>query len=389
MNLMERCCTYNYDDAAGHAAISLPIRCSGGSMTTTNNDNNNNNNMLQQEQELQIRPSSSQDEVEGPYCLSTSARSFADHLRSQFLNNVRGFEFRDRFEVYVFLRRNILTVIYIMISVIITWESSVEALRTRMHLTIAFPLYLPPAISLALTAVWGNALVPGNVLGLYFSRLYIIWRGPMHFSTLNTMVMLPVAILDTLQSHTGAFFLRKFLANGGVKKIPTIDMVTEAVLYVLIVTGDTFAYCLATTVLITITPLVEWHGYWRFWSTWWLGILSAMITVSPLVVHLMAWKCQASLRRPEKVLECIVVSAITLGFMVPIFIFNINSFRPLPYLCFCIVTYTAFRFNRVGWCLAVTTIAYFCSFWSIRERGSVYILSGSPVVAAPDLIIQV
>jgi hypothetical protein len=358
--------------------------------TAATTTNNNNNNMLQQEQELEIRPSSSpQDEVGGPYCLSTSARSFADDLRSQFLNNVRGIEVRDRFEAYIFLRRNILTVIYIMISIIITWESSVEALRTRMHLTIAFPLYLPPAISLALTAVWGHALAPGNFLGLYFSRLYIIWRGPMNFSTLNTMVMLPVAFLDTLQSHTGAFFLRKFLSNGGVKKLPTIDMVSEAVLFVLIVIGDTFAYCLATTVLITLTPLVEWQGYWRFWSTMWLGILAAMITVSPLVVHLMAWKCQPSLRRPEKVLECLVVSAITLGFMVPLFIFNITSFRPLPYLCFCIVTYTAFRFNRVGWSLAVTTIAYFCSFWSIRERGSVYILSGSPAPAATDLIIQV
>lgn len=360
--------------------------CSGGSMSTAANnddDDDDDNNMVQQQQELQIRPSSSQDEAGNPHGLSTSAWSFTDHLRSQLLNNVRGFE------VYVFLRQNILTVIYIMISVIITLESSVEALRTRMHLTIAFPLYLPHAVSLALTAVWGITIAPGNCLGLYFAHLYIIRRGSLQFSTLNTMVMLLVAVLETLQSHTGAFFLRKFLTNGGVKKIPTIDMVTEAVLYVLIVSGISFVYCVATTVLITITPLVDWHGYWRFWSTWWLGTLSALITVTPLVMHLMDWNCHASLRRPGKVLEGIVVSAVSLGFMVPIFIFNINSFRPLPYLCFCIVTYTAFRFNRVGWCLSVAAIAYFCSFWSIRERGSVYVFSGSPAPASSDLIIQV
>lgn len=45
------------------------------------------------------------------------------------------------------------------------------------------------------------------------------------------------------------------------------------------------------------------------------------------------------------VLEVVVVSTFGLWFMVPIFIFDINSFWPSPYVCFCIITYTAFRFN--------------------------------------------
>ena len=62
------------------------------------------------------------------------------------------------------------------------------------------------------------------------------------------------------------------------------------------------------------------------------------------------------------VLGAVVASTFGRWFMVPIFIFNINNFRPLPYLCFCIITYTAFWFNRVGWCFSVTAIAYFCSY---------------------------
>ena len=49
--------------------------------------------------------------------------------------------------------------------------------------------------------------------------------------------------------------------------------------------------------------------------------------------------------------------------MVPIFIFNNNGFQPLPYLCFCIITYTTFWYNQLGWHISMTTITYFCSYW--------------------------
>ena len=42
------------------------------------------------------------------------------------------------------------------------------------------------------------------------------------------------------------------------------------------------------------------------------------------------------------VLGAIVASTFGYQFMLPTFIFNINNFWPLPYLCFRIITYTAF-----------------------------------------------
>ena len=59
------------------------------------------------------------------------------------------------------------------------------------------------------------------------------------------------------------------------------------------------------------------------------------------------------------VLGVVVALAFGRQFMMPIFIFNIHSFRPLPYLCLCIITYIAFRFNQVGWYFLVMIIAYF------------------------------
>ena len=62
------------------------------------------------------------------------------------------------------------------------------------------------------------------------------------------------------------------------------------------------------------------------------------------------------------VLGAIVALMFGCQFMVPIVVFNINKFWPLPYLCLCIITYIAFQFNQVNWCFLVTNIAYFCSY---------------------------
>ena len=62
------------------------------------------------------------------------------------------------------------------------------------------------------------------------------------------------------------------------------------------------------------------------------------------------------------VLEVVVASTLRRQFMMPISIFNINHLWPLRYHWFCIIAYTEYRFNRVGWCFLVTAIASFCSY---------------------------
>lgn len=294
----------------------------------------------------------------------------------------------DASTIFTFLGRNVIAFILILGSGIITWESSVDELRDRTDRIIPFPLYLPHSVALAVSCVWTAPVAPGIFLGLYMSRLYLIWRGTLGFTTLNCTVMILVAALSTCQSHLGAFFLRKFLCGGGTKKVPTIDSVKEAMWYLITVFFLSLIFSVIIALVIAITPLIQWSSFWRYWTTWWLGVLATMITVTPLLTHLLAWEYQTHLRNPRKVLECALVALATAGMLVIVFFINFAYFRPRAYLFFPIITWIAFRFNRVGWALTISVIAYCSAVASIRKRGVLYSNQESSV-SSLELVLQV
>jgi osomolarity two-component system sensor histidine kinase NIK1 len=220
--------------------------------------------------------------------------------------------------------------------------------------------------------------------------MYMAWRGT-GFTRVNTTVLFLVALLATLQSHVAAYYLKKGLCNP-TKRIPTIDSVADAVWFLVIVTLVSCVSCTVIAICIVITPLVDWHSFWRFWATWWLGVLTALITITPLITHSWAWMNQPPRQRPRRVgkwVECVVTALVTISVLTVIFFFNIRSFRPLPYLCFPLITFTAFRFNRVGWAVTVSAIALASALGSIRQRGAVYAMSGRPPVGSTTLILQI
>ena len=296
---------------------------------------------------------------------------------------------RDATSIYRLGGRNVLALLLVLVSGVITWESSVDDLRNRADRTIIFPLYLPHSVALAVACAWTTAVAPGNFVGLYLVRLYVVWRGHYGFTALITTIMLVVALLATVQSHIGAFFLRKFLCTDDTKKIPTIDSVAEAVWYLATVFVLSLVFGIFISLVVAVTPLLQWASFWRYWTTWWLGVLATMITVTPLLTHLLVWEHQGSFRKPGKLFECTFVTLATSSVIVVVFFLNFEYFHPLPYLCFPLITWTAFRFNKVGWAVTVCVIAYCCALGSIRKRGALYNTSQERSVAAPSLVIQV
>ncbi|KAG0566276.1 hypothetical protein KC19_7G051500 [Ceratodon purpureus] len=292
-------------------------------------------------------------------------------------------------DIWPLVGRNAIAIVLIAIAGILTWEMTVDALRVRIQKLSVFPIYLPHAVALSLASVWDVGIAPGNLLGLYLARMYMNWRG-VGLTTVNSTVMFVVALVATMQSHVGAYYLRKCLCCGRVeKRIPTIDSVADAVWFLMVATLTSLVFCTVITLCITISPLAPWSGFWLFWGTSWLAVLSAMITVTPLIIHLWGWKCQPSFKRPRKLLEFLVVMLVSVGILTVIFFFSVNSFRPLPYLCFPLITFTAFRFNRVGWAFTVTGIAYSCALGTIRKRGAVYAMTGRPEPGSGTLTLQI
>ncbi|CAK9216124.1 unnamed protein product [Sphagnum troendelagicum] len=291
----------------------------------------------------------------------------------------------------LWLRRNIFALLLLGLAGVVTWESSVQALRINMNRTIVFPLYLPAAFALSLSCVWKASIVPGNLAGLYISRLYMLWRGHARFDTWAIVFLFLASVLESLEAQTCGYYMRKFLCKrGSNKSVPSIDTVRDALWYILLVVGCTLLFDFMIALCITVTPLVPWSSFWRFWATWWLGVLAAMMSISPAVTHLMAWECQPSLKKPLKITEWLLLLLINIGLLVVIFVIRIHTFiRPLPYIFFPLIMYMGFRCNRLGWALTVSSITYMCSWASIRGRGSLYITLGRPSPASSHLILEV
>lgn len=291
----------------------------------------------------------------------------------------------------LWLRRNIFALLLLGLAGVVTWESSVQALRINMNRTIVFPLYLPAAFALSLSCVWKASIVPGNLAGLYISRLYMLWRGHASFDTWAIVFLFLASVLEALEAQTCGYYMRKFLCKrGSNKSVPSIDTVRDALWYILLVVGCTLLFDFMIALCVTVTPLVPWSSYWRFWATWWLGVLAAMMSISPAVTHLMAWECQPSLKKPLKITEWLLLLLINIGLLVVIFVIQIHTFiRPMPYIFFPLIMYMGFRCNRLGWALTVSSITYMCSWASIRGRGSLYTTLGGPPPASSHLILEV
>ncbi|KAG0604275.1 hypothetical protein M758_10G158900 [Ceratodon purpureus] len=285
-------------------------------------------------------------------------------------------------------RRNLVTAVVVLLSGIITWEMSVDSLRARVNYSIVFPVYLPHAVTLSMASVWRLSVAPGNVIGLYLARMYMAGRGQ-GFTSVNTTIIFLVCMIASTQSHVAAYYLWKCLCKGREKKLPTIDSVADAVWYLVIISLSSLLFSTLVALCVTLSPLVKWQCFWQFWSTWWLGVLGAMVTVSPLIIHLIAWRPSPSLKRPGKIIEILFTAAVTVSVVSVVFIFDLHTFRPMPYLCVPLITYTAFRFNRVGWAFTVTAIALFSASGSIRGRGAVHVLSDRPVPWSANLLLQV
>lgn len=291
----------------------------------------------------------------------------------------------------LWLRRNIFALLLLGLAGVVTWESSVQALRINMNRTIVFPLYLPAAFALSLSCVWKASIVPGNLAGLYISRLYMLWRGHASFDTWAIVFLFLASVLEALEAQTCGYYMRKFLCKrGSNKSVPSIDTVRDALWYILLVVGCTLLFDFMIALCVTVTPLVPWSSFWRFWATWWLGVLAAMMSISPAVTHLMAWECQPSLKKPLKITEWLLLLLINIGLLVVIFVIQIHTFiRPMPYIFFPLIMYMGFRCNRLGWALTVSSITYMCSWASIRGRGSLYMTLGGPSPASSHLILEV
>ncbi|BBN19231.1 protein MpMASE2 [Marchantia polymorpha subsp. ruderalis] len=291
-----------------------------------------------------------------------------------------------------FVMLNVAVASLLFITGIITYESSVNVLRHSLETTVLFPIYLPHAVALSVACMLKWQAFLGIFMGLYCSRIYAAARGTYLISFTRGGVLLTAAVLGTAEVYCANYLLYcQLVKEGSAKKMPTIESITEALKYLGIVVVCTFFFDTVIALLICSTPLVMWSDFTQLWGTNWLGVLAGMLTISPTTTHLFAWQRKPSLLQPKKLLEALSLTALTAALVILLFVTSWQTvIYPLPYLLFPMIILTAFRFNRLGCSLVVLLVSYVCAWASVRGKGALYRMAGSPTpVSSPKLILQV
>lgn len=279
---------------------------------------------------------------------------------------------------------------------ILVFELSTEQLLTKYTSTLVFPLYLPHAWGLGIATNHQGSVVMGNFVGFYLARIYIANRAPIVVSSARYFAMILFTLFGTLEVHVAAWYIKKYLcpASNPSKKWVTIDNVSQACYYIAVVVLSSLTFQTLIVVSECLTTMVLWGSFLRYWGTWCLGVVAAMLTLTPAIMHIHALG-----RRPwssakpsvRNVIKYVVLWLATLGFLVLVFVFSVRSLiRTLPYLLFPLVIAASFRFNRVGWAIVVAVISIFAAIGTLHRNSSLYYMAGAPKdKSSPSLIFQI
>jgi integral membrane sensor domain MASE1 len=308
---------------------------------------------------------------------------------------------------------NVLEAALICVSGILVFEMSIKALQQQFSRTVIFPLYLPRAMGIAVAAKHQGSVALGNFIGFYFSRIYMAVRSSNSLGHSRFVAVVLFAILGTCESQIGAWFMKKWLCQQHPRKkeVPTFDNVAQAFSYILIVFSTSLVFETLIAVAECVTSMVEWKYFFRYWGTWWLGVLSAMLSLSPAVIHLMALelppqpllhflllfsskkKVMGSIKKLsiKRSFKAVFLWSLTLGLLIMVFLYSVRTFiRPLPYLLFPLIICVAFVFNRVGWSLVVAVSSLFCALGTLHRDSSLYYMAGAPKdKASLSLVLQI
>jgi signal transduction histidine kinase len=272
---------------------------------------------------------------------------------------------------------NLVAAVATLVGGVLLYEFSDHQLSHAMDRSAIFPLYFPHAIGLALACKYQGSVFMGNFLGYYFTRIYLVLRGPPTLDASRALIFILIGLLGVLETHIGAWLLHHYLCRqaDALKKVPTIDNVSQAFFYISIVIGTTLVFDTLIAVVACVSEIVLWHNFARFWATWWLGVVAAMLTLSPAIIHLLAIrapKLPLKLTSYFNLVKSILLWAVLVAILIMVFFFTIQTFvRPLPYLVF-------------------PFISLCCAWGTLHRNSSLYYMAGAPAdKASPSLILQI
>ena len=244
----------------------------------------------------------------------------------------------------------------------------------RLGLLLAFentnasPVWPPSGIAFATLLLFGYRTWPGITIGAFAANVVVFLAN--QAASLATVLSLSffIAAGNTLEALTGVFLLNRLV--GAQNPFDHAHSVFRFVVIALIM-------CLVSSIVgatgLSIAEIAPWEVYETIWFTWWLGDVSGVLILTPLLVAW--WKRPEKLRDARSLFEIalllsalFVVAQMTFEKWLPSSIIQSQVYLLIPFLL-----WAAFRFGQRQTTLAILVVSGVATWATVRGAGPFFV----------------
>jgi PAS domain S-box-containing protein len=230
--------------------------------------------------------------------------------------------------------------------------------------TNATPVWPPSGIALAALLLFGYRIWPGIMLGAFFVNI-VVFLSNQTDPFITLWVSLFISIGNTLSAVFGCFLLKKMSED--ISKLEKLKHILAFALVVLIM-------CLVSSgvgsTAICITKIIPWEHYPVVWFTWWLGDVTGVLILAPL---LLSWNSyfETNWKWNKKIIGIVLFYGLVFFFSGLIFCDWLSANSPYikPYLIIPLLLWAAFYFDKRTLATAIALSSATAIWGTMSGRG--------------------
>ena len=212
--------------------------------------------------------------------------------------------------------------------------------------TNSTPIWIPSGLALVSILFFGKKIWPAIIFGAFSVNMYVfLQNGTLDFPNAIWASAL-ISVGNTLEALVGYHLIKKYIKA---------ENIFRKAMNVFVFAGIALFMCMTSSIIgpavVCIAKVTSWNNYPAVWLNWWLGDVTGVLIVAPLLLTLgspfkITWKW-------KKILETSVIYFLLI--IISLTVNNTLFFK--PYVIIPMIILTAFRLRQRELITAVAIIA--------------------------------
>lgn len=230
--------------------------------------------------------------------------------------------------------------------------------------TNASPVWPPSGIAFASLLLLGIETWPGITIGALAVNILVFYENKATGTSSLVISSLAICIGNTLESASGYYLLKRFNATSILSRAKDFSFFFITALFMCIISAT------IGTSAVTFDKIITWHTYGTVWFTWWMGDVSGVIVLTPM---LLSWGTTRTLGKMDRMQAMqIALLFLVLGtYLAAVFgdLLPLGLNKAKIFFIFFILIWCAFRMNQWQSSLVVLVLSAFSIWSTISNHG--------------------